>query len=177
MRLKAIWDKYGVGIIVTVIGGVIVSIVTVSHFWESVKNIFSDVYSYLTGNIYVPRYYIGILLILALGGIALVCARLFNSRKIEKWENVKEVRTRGVKWRWTNIGMEIVTNIRPFCGECGFELIYQQSYVKDTYEEATNMYCQRCGKTIEAFPVKKDFVLVTVEKIIQNEHRKSMGLD
>ena len=175
-ELKAFWDKYCVAIIcgtlATVIGGIILAI---DHLWDYTKNIYSEIYSYLFGSVYVPRYSVGIFMALVFGNIVCMCVKLFKSRKIEPWEKITELGTGNVKWRWTNLYMEEPVNIRPFCAACGFELIYMQTYVPNTYEDATNMFCERCGKTMEAFPCRERDILIRIKKLIQDSHRKSMG--
>lgn len=169
IKLKAIWDKYFVGIIIgtvgTVLGGLVLAI---DGLWDKIVSIAILFYAYQADYLYIRRVWVYTLLIVSILLTFNLAYRFFNNKKIKPWEKLSSMDSGNIRWRWDNYGFEHVKNIRAFCMKCDYEL-----QVKYSHGDVT-LSCFMCG--LDAMEINGSYsdVVEVIENIIKREHRKLM---
>ena len=132
------------GIIVTVVGGLILSAIplsrrflekTMSWVWAGVSWMWTALLSHYP----VPGWVLLIVGLFALLGLVGLCVVLWP-RNEPAYRSYTEDMLYGAKWRWSWIGREI-SNLWCYCPSCDMELVCSE----DILTQRTDFICERCS--------------------------------
>ena len=131
------------GIIVTVVGGLILSAIplsrgflvkTMSWVWAGISWIWAALISHYP----IPGWVFLIIGLFALVGLVGLFVGLWP-RNEPTYRSYTEDMLYGAKWRWSWIGREI-SSLWCYCPRCDAELVYSEDYVR----AITDFICARC---------------------------------
>ena len=142
------------GIIVTVVGGLILSLVpTLREFFiKIIKYIWAGIvwsYEVVVASYPIPGWLIIIVLPFAIWGVIRLYALVFPKVKPEFLEYTEDL-IYGAKWRWHWAGNQ-VSNLWCYCPRCDAQLVYDDTSVRMYMEKSkTDFICERCNNQVVA---------------------------
>jgi len=167
------------GIFVTVIGGIILSLILsptfqalvlnwISNLWDSIIWVWLAVFS----NYAIPGWLILIVGVLSLPTLARIFRSTFRQQKSPHQTYVSDY-LHGVKWRWEWFG-DHVSNLWCYCPTCDAQLVYEdltQARILDQ-QNKTNFICEHCGhKVVTSLPGDKEYSIALIEREIDRKIR------
>ena len=173
------------GIIVTVVGGLILSAIlpksrgflveAMSWTWAGV----SWIWAALISHYLIPGWALLIIGLLALAGLVQLCVVLWPQNE-PAYKNYTEDMLYGAKWRWSWNGSQI-SNLWCFCPRCDAQLVYGEDY----FHKETDFVCERCppdgtdlprqshGRVVATVSGDRHYVVGAVEREILRRIRTS----
>lgn len=143
------------GIIATVVGGIILSIITPlrEFVWGILKWLWSGViwtWELLAANYSLPGWVLLIFGVLAFVGIIRIFLALRPENDAEHKDYTQDM-LYGAKWRWSWAGNRI-SNLWCFCPRCDAQLVYDDSSCRHIMSDIckTDFICERCENQVIA---------------------------
>jgi len=170
-----------IGIIITVVGGVILT------YWPTFRDALAKVFiwlwdmligawNYLWSAHNVYGWVMLALVFLSIPTIISGINRLKKRKEPGYTELYREDDLFGAKWHW-NYANGSITNLSPFCPQCQTELVYSVFIPRHSrYEDQgksprTEIICERCNDTKVFLDGIKSYALGTVEREIERKIR------
>ena len=172
-----------VGIISTVVGGIILMVIEPTRnklllFFKFILNtlaqLFLSFWRYLTSSHLVNGFLIIVLFGLSITFMVLLIISFFQNRNSGIKENYTKDTFYGVAWKWLWNDSEIY-NLWCYCKNCDFALSYDDSST-DRYSHDPNpridLICEHCGKVVSSVPrFSKDYLLDVIKREIHRSMR------
>lgn len=171
--LKKVWsDPVWAAVIASVIfGGLSAGAVYVFDWAPRIGGVVSQAWQYLLADAVIPRWLIGLLVLLATPALVLVGVFMWGSRKPQplSWEDYRSDQFYGLNWRWSYSGLRVVRLV-SFCSRCDFQVYPQDS----SYFSAVPRFlyqCDGCGARLGEFDGDVGILDNKVERSIHQKLR------
>lgn len=181
--LKSFWLVIVAPILVTIIGGLILTWLDGVKFLEGVTSFFLLIWDFIISilTFSIPAWVI-ILIIVVLFIILLIISKvqaLNAPKKINWYEEYKEEKYKGVLYSWeyaVNYGKVSIKSLRPICPKCKGELTETPSS-RGSYLMYLQLFCPNCDKEIKT-PTAEELKIAEVfiyNKLKQREKLAKEG--
>lgn len=181
--LKSFWLVIIAPILVTVIGGLILTKIEDVKFLEGVTSFVLLIWNFVKSILsYSIPVWVIILIIVALFMILLIISKfqtLNQPRKVSWYENYNEEKYKGVLYSWnyvTNYGEVSIKHLRPICPNCRGELTEVPSS-RGSYHMYLQLFCPNCDKETKT-PTSEELKIAEVfiyNKLKQREKLAKEG--
>jgi hypothetical protein len=171
------------GVIATVVGGLILAGILSTTFRQWIYSFITTTWKlitaswhYLLSSVPVPRWLLGLLILLSLVTLLRAMLLLFKSEGVDEptWQSYTQDEFFGIVWRWDNEFLP--SSIRPYCPRCDTLLVYF-GYSGSNFTSSTLFSCETCRSEIANLEGNYDYIVAKVGRQIDRKMRNGEWKD